>query len=80
MLNRFVFLIVVMLLCSCSQTFTYNRAAYWTGEGWYHPDKTQKEVQKDFYECIEKAYKSGKLYTNMITETNCMKANGYAWK
>ena len=75
-----VCLILIMFLYSCSQTFTHNISAYWTGESWYHPDKSQKETQQDYYECIEEACKAGKLYINLITETNCMTAHGYVWR
>jgi hypothetical protein len=80
MMKVLISLLAIVFLGSCGHSFTNNKVALWTGEGWYHPNKSKMEAQIDFYECIEEAYNAGKLYTNMIAETNCMKANGYVWK
>ena len=78
MVKVLVFLMFVMFICCCS---THDQEVrYLAGGVWYHPDKTQQEMDRDFQECHSVAISAPSTYSTAKVESHCMTLRGYVWR
>jgi hypothetical protein len=80
MIKKLLFVVLLTLFFSCGQSPTNNKATYWTGEGWYNPDKTEQEYTDDLYECQKEAFTAPSRFTKFTVDNKCMRDRGYVWK
>ena len=81
MFKMLLFIVLLTIICGCG-LFSKNNIepAYWKGEGWYNPDKTEKEYKNDLYECLEEVYRAPSEFTKITVNNRCMRDRGYVWK
>lgn len=51
----------------------------WTGQGWYHPDKSPQEMVMDLNQCKAQAW-GPRVMDSIMVEMYCMQGKGYAWQ
>ena len=81
MARFFLILVSIIFLCSCGSLFQEQDEQYYlVGGGWYHPDKTRQEMDRDYQECHSVACNAPSTYNPTTVETHCMCGRGYVWK
>lgn len=58
----------------------------WTGQGWYHHNKSQQEMWQDYNACKAQCFQSSMkpigaaVVDSAVCETYCMQGKGYVWQ
>ena len=80
-MKKFIVLFFVLFLCSCGSVLQEQHEQYYlVGGGWYHPSKTNQEMDRDYQECHAVACSAPSTYNPTTVENHCMCGRGYVWK
>lgn len=80
MKRLFILILFLFFISSCAPVIQGGHAKYWTGQGWYHPNKTDQEVWQDINQCQAQSMTARGDANQTLVEIYCMQGKGYIWK